>query len=91
MYSTTHQIAQRVVDDPVPLHRGFPGKMRRDDEQSIMPAAARAGVSRVLRGIIFKLKPYRGKKSQLFPDQRFDVYGAHAGNTFLNGLIVTLA
>lgn len=89
MYSTTHQFAQSVVDQPVALQRGFSGKLVRDDQQAVVPASARAGVAGVLGGIVDEFQMKRRKEGEPFPHQRFDV--AHAGKAFLNGLIVTLA
>ncbi len=89
MYSTTHQFGQRVVDEPVALQRRFSGEVRRDDQQTVVAARARAGVPGMRCGIIVDFKPQRGKESESFPQQRFDV--AHAGKAFLNGLIVTSA
>ena len=89
MYSTTHQFGQRVVDEPVTLQRRFSGEVLRDDQQAVVSALARAGVPGMLRGIVVDFEPQRGKESESFPQQRFDV--AHAGKAFLNGLIVTSA
>ncbi len=89
MYSTTHQIAQRVVDDSVPLQRRFAGKLARDDQQAVVPALACTGVAGMLCGIVDKFQLQRGQKGESFPQQRFDA--AHAGKAFLNGLIVTSA
>ena len=89
MYSTTHQFAQSVVDEPVALQRGFSGELLRNDQQAVMPTFTRAGVARVLRGIVGYLQAQRGEESESFTQQRFDVI--HAGKTFLNGLMVTFA
>jgi len=89
MYSTTHQFAQSVVDQPVALQRRFSGELRGDDQQAVVPTPARAGVAGVLGGIVGEFQAERRKEGKLFPHQRFDI--AHAGKAFLNGLIVTLA
>ena len=89
MYSTTHQIAQRVVDDSVSLQRRFAGKLARDDQQAVVPALARTGVAGMLGGIVDKIQLQWGQEGESFPQQRFDL--CHAGNAFLNGLIVTSA
>ena len=89
MYSTTHQFAQRVVDEPVTLQRRFSGEVRRNDQQAVVPALARAGVPGMLRGIVDQFELEWGKECESFPQQRFDC--AHAGKAFLNGLIETSA
>ena len=90
MYSTTHQFAQSVVDEPVTLQCRFAGEMFRNDQQFVMPAAAaRAGVSGMLRRIVDDFQAERGEEGEPFLQQCLDV--AHAGKAFLNGLTVTLA
>lgn len=89
MYSTTHQFAQCVVDQSVPLQRGFSGELRRNNHQAIVSAPAGAGVAGMLLGFVDKFQSQRGKECQSFVQQGFDF--CHAGNAFLNGLMVTVA
>ncbi len=89
MYSTPHQFAQCVVDDPVALQCCLAGKTGRDDQQAEMPAFARARMPGMQGGIVDDFKAKRFEEGEPFAQQRFDV--AQVGNAFLNGLMVTLA
>ena len=100
---TTHQFAKGGVDEPVSGQRRLSGELRRDNEQSVVTAAAPcACMTGVLRRVVNQFHARWPESGQPVAQIRFEIgfeiagrflrWGlAHAGKAFLKGLTLTLA
>ena len=90
---TTHQIVKGGIDETVTGKSRFPGEFGRNDEQPIMAATQSPGVTGMLGRVIDDFQSRRFEPDESFTHKRFNRrFGLiHAGNTFLNGLTLTLA
>ncbi len=90
MDSSAHQVAECRIDDPVTANRILAGESRRHYMNFVMAAVASTSMASVQMGFILDFQCHGLQYGQTLA-QPGDGLGAHAGNTFLNGLIVTFS
>lgn len=99
MNPAAQQVAKRGMNQAVTAQPCLPGKSLRHDQQAVMSATvAGAGVTGVFRRIVDQFETDRRQGGESLADDcaKVDRFGAgrrvtHAGNTFLNGLTLTVA
>ena len=91
MNAAVHQVSRGVEDHPVPGDGAFPGKSGGDDVEMIVATATTGtGVAGMPVRIVTDAQRFGLQDGQPFLKQG-DGVSAHAGSTFLNGLIVTFS
>ena len=90
MNAAAHQFACRIINQPVPGNGIFTGKSAGHNVEFVMPAILCAGMTGMAMGFIFDGDTCRIQRGKSLA-QQLHRFATHAGNTFLNGLTVTLA
>ncbi len=89
MDATAHQVAGSVIDDAVTADRILAGKRGGDYGDFVMATAIPGtGMADMAMRLIFDLQRLRLQHGQALA-QQIEGCTAHAGRTFLNGLMVT--
>lgn len=93
MNAMLRQVADEAKYLAVSGNRTESAEGRRDNDEAIMAALAGTGVAGMEVRVIGELQMQRRERCEAFAQQTFDVAGSshQAGNTFLNGLIVTFS
>jgi len=90
MNAAAHQVASRIIDQPMPGDGVFAGKGGCHDVEFVMPAIPGTGMAGMAMRFVFDGDAERIQRDKPLT-QQLDGFAAHAGSTFLNGLTVTLA
>mgnify|MGYP000918823433 CR=1 FL=1 len=93
------QVAKRGMDQAVTSQPSLAGEDGRDDQQTIVPAAAfGTGMARVPSRVVDHLQADRRQRCESLLNDRDNAgrstsggHVGHAGKAFLNGLTVTVA